>query len=151
MSNQYDVSTLIINRLCERLSGGFMNIPKDLAREVMWTLKILHARVGGDEENYFRLGLEIKELREKLDEQDTENRSLKHDIERHLNIISEQEKELERRKYDGVHTCSDTCPRLACVQRREIERLREALRVVFHSVDNHAVAEMVRKVLEESK
>ena len=32
---------------------------------------------------------------------------------------------------DGIHTCHDKCPRLACVQRREIERLTaevEALR-----------------------
>jgi hypothetical protein len=36
--------------------------------------------------------------------------------------------EVERLSYDGIHTCHDSCPRLPCVQRREIERLREALR-----------------------
>lgn len=36
--------------------------------------------------------------------------------------------ELNRRKYDGVHTCSDVCERPACVLRRENERLREAMR-----------------------
>jgi hypothetical protein len=36
--------------------------------------------------------------------------------------------EVERLSYDGIHTCHDGCPRLPCVQRREIERLREALR-----------------------
>jgi hypothetical protein len=35
--------------------------------------------------------------------------------------------EVERLSYDGIHTCHDDCPRLPCVQRREIERLREAL------------------------
>jgi hypothetical protein len=35
--------------------------------------------------------------------------------------------EIERLTYDGIHTCHDDCPRLPCVQRREIERLREAL------------------------
>jgi hypothetical protein len=35
--------------------------------------------------------------------------------------------EIERLSYDGIHTCHDGCPRLPCVQRREIERLREAL------------------------
>jgi hypothetical protein len=35
--------------------------------------------------------------------------------------------EIERLTFDGIHTCHDDCPRLPCVQRREIERLREAL------------------------
>jgi hypothetical protein len=38
------------------------------------------------------------------------------------------EKELERRSYDGIHTCHDECPRVACRQRRQIEQLREALK-----------------------
>lgn len=33
----------------------------------------------------------------------------------------------KRRKYDGVHTCWDECPRLPCAQRREIETLRAEL------------------------
>lgn len=32
--------------------------------------------------------------------------------------------ELERRKYDGIHTCHDQCQRVACVLRRENEALR---------------------------
>jgi hypothetical protein len=32
--------------------------------------------------------------------------------------------EIERRKYDGVHTCHDQCQRVACVLRRENEALR---------------------------
>jgi hypothetical protein len=32
--------------------------------------------------------------------------------------------EIERLTYDGTHTCNDDCPRLPCVQRREIEGLR---------------------------
>lgn len=35
--------------------------------------------------------------------------------------------ENERLQADGIHTCSDTCPRHTCVLRRENERLREAL------------------------
>lgn len=35
--------------------------------------------------------------------------------------------ELERRKYDGVHTCHAQCQRLACAQRREIEALTAQL------------------------
>lgn len=35
--------------------------------------------------------------------------------------------EVERRTIDGVHTCHDKCQRVACVLRRENERLREAL------------------------
>jgi len=32
--------------------------------------------------------------------------------------------EIERRKYDSVHTCHDQCQRAACVLRRENEALR---------------------------
>jgi len=32
--------------------------------------------------------------------------------------------EVERLSYNGIHTCSDACTRLPCVQRREIEALR---------------------------
>ena len=32
--------------------------------------------------------------------------------------------ELERRKYDGVHTCHAECQREACVLRREVDALR---------------------------
>lgn len=35
--------------------------------------------------------------------------------------------EVERLTVDGIHSCHDQCPRIACVQRREIERLRAAL------------------------
>jgi hypothetical protein len=43
--------------------------------------------------------------------------------------------EVERLSYDGIHTCHDGCPRLPCVQRREIERLREALEMLAPSLD----------------
>lgn len=32
--------------------------------------------------------------------------------------------EVERLYLDGIHTCSDECQRVTCVQRREIEQLR---------------------------
>ena len=32
--------------------------------------------------------------------------------------------EVDRLTYNGIHTCSDTCQRLPCVQRREIGQLR---------------------------
>ena len=32
--------------------------------------------------------------------------------------------EIERLTYDGIHTCHDDCPRLPCVQRREIDALQ---------------------------
>jgi hypothetical protein len=32
--------------------------------------------------------------------------------------------EVERLTYDGIHTCHDDCPRLPCVQRREIDALQ---------------------------
>ena len=35
--------------------------------------------------------------------------------------------EVQRLTYDGIHTCHAECPRLPCVQRREIEALTKAL------------------------
>ena len=51
----------------------------------------------------------------------------------------------------GVHTCHDQCQRVACVQRREIVRLRVALSSVrnaaaFSSNLRHATGEIVRLV-----
>ena len=42
--------------------------------------------------------------------------------------IERLQKEVERRAYDGIHTCHDDCQRVACRQRRQIEQLREALK-----------------------
>jgi hypothetical protein len=38
--------------------------------------------------------------------------------------IDRLKQEVERRSYDGIHTCHDECQRVPCRQRREIERLR---------------------------
>ena len=38
--------------------------------------------------------------------------------------IEALEAENERLSYNGIHTCSDECQRLPCVQRREIDRLK---------------------------
>jgi hypothetical protein len=56
--------------------------------------------------------------------------------------------EIERRKYDGVHTCHDQCQRAACLLRRENEALRAqvekeraypiAKRVKRHEENNNA-------------
>jgi hypothetical protein len=63
--------------------------------------------------------------------------------------------EVERLTYDGIHTCHDGCPRLPCVQRREIERLREALRACRRAVaggkaePRQTVREIVDQAIEE--
>ena len=63
--------------------------------------------------------------------------------------------EVERLSYDGIHTCHDDCPRLPCVQRREIERLREALRACRRAVaggkaePRQTVREIVDLAIEE--
>jgi HAMP domain-containing protein len=70
--------------------------------------------------------------------------------------------EIERLTYDGIHTCHDHCPRLPCVQRREIEelqaeveRLREALRACRRAVSAGRdeprlnVREIVDEAIEE--
>ena len=63
--------------------------------------------------------------------------------------------EVERLSYDGIHTCHDSCPRLPCVQRREIERLREALLdaldapMIDHSGRKQGVYDIIRAALSE--
>jgi hypothetical protein len=37
--------------------------------------------------------------------------------------IERLQKEVERRSYNGIHTCHDDCQRVACRQRREIAQL----------------------------
>jgi HAMP domain-containing protein len=69
---------------------------------------------------------------------------------------------VERLTYDGIHTCHDDCPRLPCVQRREIEglraeveRLRKALRACRRAVSAGRdeprlnVREIVDEAIEE--
>jgi hypothetical protein len=45
--------------------------------------------------------------------------------------------EIKRLTYDGIHTCHDDCPRLPCVQRREIERLRADVRHLMNELQAH--------------
>jgi chromosome segregation ATPase len=45
--------------------------------------------------------------------------------------------EVARLQADGIHSCHDECPRIACVQRREIERLRALLREACDELDPH--------------
>jgi hypothetical protein len=75
-----------------------------------------------------------------------------------LNTTSQAEAlraEVERLSYDGIHTCHDGCPRLPCVQRREIERLRVALRACRRAVaggkaePRQTVREIVDLAIEE--
>jgi hypothetical protein len=39
--------------------------------------------------------------------------------------------------YDGIHTCHDDCPRLPCVQRREIDGLRADVRHLMNELQAH--------------
>ena len=45
--------------------------------------------------------------------------------------------EIERLTFDGIHTCHDDCPRLPCVQRREIDGLRAVLRHLMNELQAH--------------
>ena len=45
--------------------------------------------------------------------------------------------EIERLTYDSIHTCHDNCPRLPCVQRREIEGLRAEIRRLMSELQAH--------------
>ena len=49
-----------------------------------------------------------------------------------------------------IHTCHDKCPRIECVQRREIERFRRALELIAATA-NGANYKVARKALEETK
>ena len=44
---------------------------------------------------------------------------------------------IERLTYDGIHTCHDDCPRLPCVQRREIDALRGEIRRLTNELQAH--------------
>ncbi len=52
--------------------------------------------------------------------------------------------EVERTKYDGIHTCHDQCQRTACVLRRELAdrdaRLAEAVGMMTRAVGDIAAA-----------
>ena len=68
--------------------------------------------------------------------------------------------ELDRRKYDGVHTCWNECPRVACAQRREIEALRAqlaeareafaSLRAMFAQMAREGIPDPVRDTKADS-
>ena len=69
--------------------------------------------------------------------------------------IEALEAENERLTYNGIHTCHDECPRLPCVQRREIAQLREALALADAALrganmDMSVVERKVRAALGES-
>lgn len=44
---------------------------------------------------------------------------------------------VDRLTYDGIHTCHDDCPRLPCVQRREIDALRGEIRRLTNELQAH--------------
>ncbi len=45
--------------------------------------------------------------------------------------------EVERLTFDSIHTCHADCPRLPCVQRREIEGLRAEVRRLTNELQAH--------------
>ncbi len=63
--------------------------------------------------------------------------------------IERLEKEVERRFYDGIHTCHDECQRVPCRQRREIERLQDALKRIAGGWPKPM--QLAREALEQKK
>jgi len=51
--------------------------------------------------------------------------------------IAALQAEIERLTFDGIHTCHADCPRLPCVQRREIEGLRADVRHLMNELQAH--------------
>jgi len=51
--------------------------------------------------------------------------------------IAALQAEIERLTYDGIHTCHADCPRLPCVQRREIEGLQAQVRHLTNELQAH--------------
>ena len=45
--------------------------------------------------------------------------------------------QVERLTYDGIHTCHADCPRLPCVQRREIDGLQADVRHLRNELQAH--------------
>jgi hypothetical protein len=61
---------------------------------------------------------------------------------------------IERLTYDGIHTCHDDCPRLPCVQRREIDALRAEVAEleswkVAEEAHHHLLLAEVRRLTNE--
>lgn len=52
-------------------------------------------------------------------------------------VASEAADAIERLTVDGIHTCRDDCPRLPCVQRREIDALRANVRHLMSELQAH--------------
>jgi hypothetical protein len=52
-------------------------------------------------------------------------------------VAAEAADAIERLTYDGIHTCHDDCPRLPCVQRREIDALRGEIRRLTNELQAH--------------
>ena len=57
------------------------------------------------------------------------------DVMAYMQLANDADAEIERLRANGIHSCHAHCQRLGCVQRREIERLREALLPVEQMLD----------------
>ncbi len=58
------------------------------------------------------------------------------EVKKQADTIEQLREELENERAQGIHSCGPNCQRLACVQRREIERLQarcEKLEATLHA------------------
>ena len=65
--------------------------------------------------------------------------------------IEAQAAEIERLKYNGIHSCHDQCERPLCVLERENERLREALKQIETGTYPRPLGKSWRMDLSSSK
>jgi hypothetical protein len=69
-------------------------------------------------------------------------------------MLTEAADAIERLTYDSIHTCHDDCPRLPCVQRREIDALRAEVAEleswkVAEDAHHHLLLAEVRRLTNE--
>jgi hypothetical protein len=67
--------------------------------------------------------------------------------------IAQLRRKVAELETSGLHTCHDECPRLACVQGREIRRLRAALKTIADGATGYLdrdsdLAAIAREALE---
>lgn len=106
-----------------------------------------------DARHQHRTNLSLEAIRRELTPQERHEWNLIHDADLAAELeqqVARLEAEVERLDAMGIHTCSDTCQKLPCVQRRRIReleaenaRLREAmsnLRVVVRQMPSHQIA-----------
>ena len=64
--------------------------------------------------------------------------------------VDKLQAEVERLRGNGIHTCHEQCQRVACVLRRQRDKLAEGLRMIALTVDGFEDNELARQTLKDA-